>query len=635
MTNKKESLADKLRNSINERLQRPAARTFTTEEELLQVDSWIEMPAYFQKAVGGKGFPCGHITQIVGESDTGKCLGLDTKLIKSDGSIVKVQDVVVGDQLMGPDSKPRTVLALGRGREEMFKITPNKGGESFTCNRSHILSLKTHYGKSGYTSNTPYNVSVHEYLSLNPTLQRSMKLWRSAIDFEQKPVPYDPYWVGLWLGDGAVGTTRICKDEPELDEYFLAFAEQHKFTITTSPTINKCKTTSFVGVKGLDNPLLNFCRDALYINEEKRIPIEYMTNARPERLRLLAGLLDTDGHLDSQRRTGFEISTKYQGLNDDILFLARSLGFQASSTIKMVKLDGWESARPYHRIHISGKCSQIPTKIARKQAKDSDINRDHQTTGFTIESLGEGDYYGFQLDGDRLYLLADTTVTHNTTLLMEAMVSTQKAGGQCFLIDTEHKFSFKRYTEMGGISEEITVISVNSLEEAWNAIHAVIAEVTEIRKANPDLPVFLAWDSVAASVPDALLEAESEAHHVSVEAKINNKEVRKARQAIRRSNIAAAFINHTYMDMPKFGIAKEILKGGKEMFYLSTLIIKVKRRAWLDRIVGGLNVRYGSHSLLEVFKGHLGGEKTTTEFWVVGRGILGSKAELDAYKAEL
>lgn len=225
--------------------------------------------------------------------------------------------------------------------------------------------------------------------------------------------------------------------------------------------------------------------------------------------------------------------------------------------------------------------------------------------------------------------------TGKTTMLMEAMVRTQKAGGLCFLIDSEHKFSFKRYVEMGGVAEDITVMSVNSLEEAWDSIHAVIAEVSEIRKANPDLKIFLAWDSVAASVPDALLEADSGDFHVSVEAKINNKEVRKARQAIKRSNISAVFVNHTYMDMPKFGIAKEILKGGKEMFYLSTLILKTKRRAWLDRQVGGLLQRYGAHSLLEVFKGHLGGERTTTEFWVVGKGILGSKEEYDAYKASL
>lgn len=225
--------------------------------------------------------------------------------------------------------------------------------------------------------------------------------------------------------------------------------------------------------------------------------------------------------------------------------------------------------------------------------------------------------------------------TGKTTMLMEAMVRTQKAGGICFLIDSEHKMSFKRFAEMGGDPTAVELMSVESLEEAWTAIHAVIAEVSQIRKGSPDLPVFLAWDSVAASVPDALLEADADAFHVSVEAKINNKEVRKARQAVKRSNIAAVFINHTYMDMPKFGIPKEILKGGKEMFYLSTLIIKTKRRAWLDRQVDGLSQRYGAHSLLEVFKGHLGGEKTTTEFWVVGKGILESKQAFEQYKETL
>lgn len=35
-------------------------------------------------------------------------------------------------------------------------------------------------------------------------------------------------------------------------------------------------------------------------------------------------------------------------------------------------------------------------------------------TGFTVEPIGEGDYYGFTLDGDGRFLLGDFTVTHNT-----------------------------------------------------------------------------------------------------------------------------------------------------------------------------------------------------------------------------
>lgn len=222
--------------------------------------------------------------------------------------------------------------------------------------------------------------------------------------------------------------------------------------------------------------------------------------------------------------------------------------------------------------------------------------------------------------------------TGKTTLVMEAMKSTQAAGGLTYLIDSEHKFDFNRFTLMGGDPKAITTLSVDSLEEAWNSFSAVIAAVQEAKKSNPDLKTLIVWDSVAASVPDSILESEAGDAHVSVEAKINNKEVRKIRQAVKRSGTAAIFINHTYWSMPKFGIAKEVLKGGSEMFFMSTLIVKTKRKAWLDRQVSGLTQKFGAHSLLEVFKGHLGGRKTTTEFYIVDRGVIDNKADLDAYK---
>ena len=70
----------------------------------------------------------------------GKCLGKDTPILMFDGSIKLVQDVVVGDLLMGDDSTCRTILTLARGREQMYKVT---GGNShYIVNESHILSLK-------------------------------------------------------------------------------------------------------------------------------------------------------------------------------------------------------------------------------------------------------------------------------------------------------------------------------------------------------------------------------------------------------------------------------------------------------------------------------------------------------------
>lgn len=83
---------------------------------------------------GGSGLlelPCGF----------GKCLGKSTKVLMYDGHFELVENIKVGDVLMGDDSTPRNVLSLARGREQMYKISSDKGDE-YICNESHILSLK-------------------------------------------------------------------------------------------------------------------------------------------------------------------------------------------------------------------------------------------------------------------------------------------------------------------------------------------------------------------------------------------------------------------------------------------------------------------------------------------------------------
>ena len=70
----------------------------------------------------------------------GKCLMICTKIIMYDGTLKMVQDIVVGDLLMGIDSKPREVMSLARGREMMYWVK-QESGITYGVNESHILSL--------------------------------------------------------------------------------------------------------------------------------------------------------------------------------------------------------------------------------------------------------------------------------------------------------------------------------------------------------------------------------------------------------------------------------------------------------------------------------------------------------------
>lgn len=70
------------------------------------------------------------------------CHAKGEKIMMADGKYKLVEDVVVGEQLMGDDSKPKTVKQLFRGKDKMYEITPKKGN-SFVVNQNHILTLKS------------------------------------------------------------------------------------------------------------------------------------------------------------------------------------------------------------------------------------------------------------------------------------------------------------------------------------------------------------------------------------------------------------------------------------------------------------------------------------------------------------
>ncbi|MCD8190697.1 MAG: DNA methylase N-4 [Clostridiales bacterium] len=119
--------------------------------------------------------------------------------------------------------------------------------------------------------------------------------------------------------------------------------------------------------------------------------------------------MDTDGFLIDKC---YEIATVFPGLGEDIIFLCRSLGLSVSHGVKVV--DGKE----YQRIFISGNTGEIPC-ITRKKAGQRKQIKNPLRYGLDIEYIGKGEYYGFLIDGNHLYMLADFTVTHNTAQELE------------------------------------------------------------------------------------------------------------------------------------------------------------------------------------------------------------------------
>ena len=342
---------------------------------------------------------------------TGKCLGKDTPVLMFNGRIKKVQDIGVNDLLMGPDSLPRRVKSTVSGREQMYRVSP-KNGDSFTCNESHILSLKiTGEGcKKKQRRGSVVNISVRDYLHTHSTFKHVSKAWATGVDFSERKVFIDPYWLGLWLGDGTSRNSDITNMDAEVITYIKEHAHENGCYVHEKPAGGRSKTFASSTPKGQHNPIRQEL-DYYELIQNKRIPEDYKINTREVRLQILAGLIDTDGSVTSG---GYEITQVRKKLAEDIQFISRSLGFRASMNEKRVK------GVVYYRIHISGFCEEIPVLIKRKKAPIRKMNKDPLVSGFSVEKLKIGYYYGFELEGpDRLFLLGDFTVTHNTVVCLD------------------------------------------------------------------------------------------------------------------------------------------------------------------------------------------------------------------------
>lgn len=353
--------------------------------------------------IGGAAFKAG--VMIFGPPG---CHGKGTKILMFDGTTKNVENVAVGDLLMGPDSKPKEVLRLARGRQTMVKINPVKG-ESFIINMGHILHLSP--SGSEVLTTTNINISFENYLKQGNNFKERYKLTRTGIEFPKKKLPIEPYMLGLWLGDGTSHVTDITTMDLEIVGYLQEYAARHNMKLVhrESSTKGRASTYGLTNGIGKKNPMLTALQE-LELIRNKHIPHLYKTGSRSQRLEVLAGLLDSDGHLSGG---GFDFISKFERLALDVLYLARSLGFAAyiKETEKSCQND---FTGTYFRLSISGNVAEIPCKLPRKQAEERKQIKNVLRTGFSYEILPENDYYGFTLDGDHLYLTDDFTIHHNS-----------------------------------------------------------------------------------------------------------------------------------------------------------------------------------------------------------------------------
>jgi len=408
---------------------------------------------------------------------SGKCHKKGTPIMLSDGSIELVENLKVGDFLMGDDSRPREIVSLARGYDKMYNIIPIKG-EKYTVNQEHILCLKasgfpkisrnnhkanTNYNvqwiennkfqsktftfqqsksneceikdkayqfydeilKNSKTNNNIYEIAVKDYLKLSNKKKDFLKGYKVPIDFPEKELPMDPYMIGYWLGDVSSYGSQINSQDSTVLKYFSNKLKEYNLEMIFK---SKYDYSIFSDGKSENNIFLNTLNHFNLI-KNKHIPMIYKCNSRENRLKLLAGLIDSNSHNHHFR---FQISQKNEKMMDDIIYLARSLGF---SCYKLEKKTYWtyKGIKKYGKLftcNINGEgIEEIPTLIPKKMVDSRKQKKDLLVSRIKVQYVNEDEYYGFNLDGNNRYVMGDFTVSHNSLssiAIAEGMKSAKK-----------------------------------------------------------------------------------------------------------------------------------------------------------------------------------------------------------------
>lgn len=341
-----------------------------------------------------------------------ECFGKGTKVLMSNGSFKKIENIKVGDIVKTNSGKNIEVAITQKGFDNLYLIEQSKG-ENYVVNSKHRLYLELKTNIRDYVKEDGIKkITVSEVEKLIKSKRKSLFGKKcSGVNYPKKLVKIDPYILGLWLGDGASKSFTLTTQDDILETVFIDFARSKMLNHKTTYYKNsKNRKVSISDGNAYCKKLLE--KMNLYGN--KHIPKDYFINSIDTRLQLLAGIIDTDGYLIKSPSYSFayEVSQKDCKFVYDIIELCRSTGFYV--TVREVFIKG----KKYFKLRITGDIKKIPVRLERKKAPDDYTHTNNTTDSqIKIKDIGVGEYFGITLktenDEDRVLIINDYTLSMN------------------------------------------------------------------------------------------------------------------------------------------------------------------------------------------------------------------------------
>lgn len=248
-------------------------------------------------------------------------------------------DLKVGDNVFDRLGQPTKVTGIFElGEIEVYKVTFQDGRISY-CTGEHLWTVKSH--KNGAWKTLMLKDMIRDFKRESP--------WKKAhgrkdpytykyyipncqpVEYPHKNVPIDPWVLGCFIGNGCCTCDQLIissgtSDVPE------KIANLYGFDVKRNPSNynygfyhkngKPVYTKEFF--KGLPEMIGCYSRD-------KKIPDIYMVNNSETRLRLLQGLMDTDGNISyNEGRYNVRLTSTSKILLEQVLQILYSFGYSGN-----------------------------------------------------------------------------------------------------------------------------------------------------------------------------------------------------------------------------------------------------------------------------------------------------------------
>ncbi len=337
-----------------------------------------------------------------------------------------------GDYVIGSDGQATQVLGVfPQGEKDIFRVTMTDGASTLCCGE-HLWTVLTPEDRRHGKARVLETRAMAARLRCAQQHRYEVPLLSQPVTFAPRPVPLDPYALGLLLGDGCLtgrATPSFTTADPEL---VSALQSRLSGVVLVAKGELGYLLHHPEGGRGgtrIANPVTTVLRELGLCgarSNSKFVPEVYLHNSAPVRVAVLQGLLDSDGGPVAQKDRSCRIQfvTTSPQLCDDVAFLVRSLGGVAYRSKRQAEGRKPGRARGRDVIHRSDAYRLDirlplpiePFRLTRKAATYA-VQGGGRPMRFikSIEPAGASETRCIRVAAqDSLYLTDDLILTHNT-----------------------------------------------------------------------------------------------------------------------------------------------------------------------------------------------------------------------------